>query len=59
MDFGPRRLRQQEEEQSAGPYTDPELAFGNENAEKYKDITDRIPFVVSNIKTAFFGKYMG
>ena len=41
------------------PYIDPEFEFGEENAKLYNEINSRIPFVVSDVKHQFFGKYMG
>jgi len=43
---------------SDSPYVDPEFEFGEENAKLYNEIQSRIPFVVSDIKHQFFGKYM-
>ena len=49
----------QEDSDSPGPYIDPELNFGQDNADVYKSIRDRIPFVVREIEKEFFGTYMG
>lgn len=60
-DFSSQKVQQQIADELAkqGPYHDPELNFGEENAKMYKDISDRIPFIVSDIKQEFFGRYMG
>lgn len=60
-DFASDKVQQQIADELAkkGPYVDPDLNFGEENAKMYKDISDRIPFIVSDIKQEFFGRYMG